>query len=95
MGDGRRQKLSATVTGQKWVLQFAERDRSSATAMLDALLLLNEEEVAASIRGLLQDLAAKRSGPRKRIGLYAAKAALIVMKSSCNIAPARLRLSAD
>jgi len=38
--------------------------------MLNALLLLNEEQVAFAILGLLQGLAAERSGRRRRVALY-------------------------
>ena len=64
-------KLSHTTTGQNWLAQFSEQDRAAAAAMLDALLLLNEEQVAAAIRGLLQSVARERKGRRKRVGLYA------------------------
>ena len=67
----RRTKLSTTITGRKWMAQFAEEDRSAAAAMLDALLLLNEEQVGAAIRGLLQGLEAERTGRWKRVALYA------------------------
>src|SRR5215469_4839380 len=67
----RRPKLSKTITGQKWLAQFAEKDRTIAAAMLDDLLLLNDEQVGAGIRGLLRDLATERKGPRRRIALYA------------------------
>ena len=66
-----RPKLSNTTTGQTWLAQFVQPDRGTAATMLDALLLLNEEEVSATIRGLLQNLAAERTGPRRRVALYA------------------------
>jgi hypothetical protein len=39
--------------------------------MLDAILLLNEEQVSAAIRGSLARIAAQQSGFRKRVALYA------------------------
>lgn len=66
-----RPKLSKTATGKSWLDQFAERDRATAAALLDALVLLNEEQVASAIRGSLVNLAAERKGRRKRVGLYA------------------------
>ena len=67
----RRPKLSKTTTGQNWLAQFAKKDRPAATAMLDALLLLNEEQVGVAILGLLQGLAAERTDHRRRVALYA------------------------
>lgn len=65
-----RPKLSETTTGKDWLAQFAEEDRPAAATLLDALLLLNEEEVAVAIRALLQGLAVDRIGRRKRVALY-------------------------
>jgi hypothetical protein len=64
-------KLSETGTGHNWLAQFSAEDRAAAAAMLDALLLLNEEQVAAAIRSLLQSVARERKGSRRRVGLYA------------------------
>lgn len=63
--------LSATATGQRWLAQFSPQDRPAATALLNAMLLLNEEQVAVPIRGLLYELAERRGGFRRRVGLYA------------------------
>ncbi len=65
-----RPKLSKTTTGRNWLAQFTIKDRPAAAAMLDALLLLNEEQVAFAIRGFLQRLATERRGRRKRVALY-------------------------
>jgi hypothetical protein len=62
--------LSQTNEGQLWLAQFAERDRQSAAAMLDAMLLLNEEQVITSIRSALDRIANRPSGQKKRIALY-------------------------
>jgi hypothetical protein len=67
----RRPKLSSSTTGQEWLEQFSEEDRPSAAAMLDTLVLLNEEQVSVAIRGLLHGLAAERKGARRRVALYA------------------------
>jgi hypothetical protein len=67
----KRPRLSVTSTGQEWIAQFDEEDRPSAAMLLNKMLLLNEEEVSVSIRGLLQELAESRAGLRRRIGLYA------------------------
>lgn len=66
----RRPKLSASKPGRRWIKQFAKGDQAAAAEMLDTLLLLNEEEVSATIRGLLQRFADERSGRRKRVALY-------------------------
>ena len=67
----RRPKLSSSTTGQEWLEQFSEEDRPSAAAMLDTLVLLNEEQVSVAIRGLLHGLTAERKGARRRVALYA------------------------
>jgi len=67
----RRPKLANTTTGRHWLAQFRGEDRPAAAAMLNALLLLNEEQVASTILSLLQGLAAERSGRRRRVALYA------------------------
>lgn len=63
--------LSQTATGQNWINQFGISDQPAAAAMLDSMLLLNEEQVVTSIRTALDRVA---RGPRhhgKRIALYA------------------------
>lgn len=66
-----RKPLSSYPTAQSWLKQFATADQPSAKSMLDSLLLLNEEQVSASIRSQLYALAASRHGRRRRIALYA------------------------
>ncbi len=63
--------LSKTVTGRAWVAQFAPADQVAAAAMLDAMLLLNEEQVATSIRTALDRIATGLRHRKKRIALYA------------------------
>ena len=42
--------LSQTATGAAWLDQFGFDNRNTAASLLDAMLLLNEEQVGASIR---------------------------------------------
>jgi predicted ATP-grasp superfamily ATP-dependent carboligase len=63
--------LSATETGKAWLSQFALPDRRAAASLLDALTLMNDEQVATALRSLLADLAELRSGLRKRVALMA------------------------
>jgi hypothetical protein len=62
--------LSQTNEGQSWLAQFAQRDRPTAASMLDAMLLLNEEQVITSIRSALDRIADGRRGRKRRIALY-------------------------
>jgi hypothetical protein len=66
-----RPPLSATETGKAWLSQFAFPDRPAAASLLDALTLMNDEQVATALRSLLADLPQHRSGLRKRVALYA------------------------
>jgi hypothetical protein len=66
-----RTPLSATETGKAWLSQFAFSDRPAAASLLDALTLMNDEQVATALRSLLADLSELRSGLRKRVALYA------------------------
>jgi hypothetical protein len=63
--------LSSYETSQQWLRQFPAADAVDAAAMLDAMLLLNEEQVSAAIRSQLYALADGRSGRRRRVALYA------------------------
>jgi hypothetical protein len=67
----RRPHLSSTDTARRWLSQFEEADQTAAAALLDEMLLLNDEQVATAIRSLLLGLARERKGKRKRIALYA------------------------
>jgi hypothetical protein len=66
-----RPPLSSTATGEAWLSQFAVEDRRAAARLLDAMMLINEEQVATALRSLLADLATTRWGSHKRVALYA------------------------
>src|SRR5262249_10361575 len=66
-----RRPLSACPTAQSWLRQFQATDRPAAEKMLDAMLLLNEEQVSAALRSQLYALANARRGRRRRVALYA------------------------
>ncbi|MDH2135066.1 hypothetical protein N5J77_28470 [Sphingobium yanoikuyae] len=63
--------MSETSVGQKWLAQFATPEQPAAAAMLDAMLLLNEEQVSTAIRGTLDKIAENARHRGKRIALYA------------------------
>ncbi|WP_332768927.1 phosphoribosyltransferase-like protein [Phenylobacterium sp.] len=65
--------LSTYPTSQAWLAQFdqSEADRTAAEAMLDTMLLLNEEQVSAAIRSQLYRFADGRRGRHRRVALYA------------------------
>ncbi|WP_439549047.1 phosphoribosyltransferase-like protein [Falsiroseomonas sp.] len=64
-------RLSETTTGQSWLKQFNADDQSAAADMLDAMLLLNAEQVSRAIRSALTQLGASRPNHRRRLALYA------------------------
>lgn len=64
-------RLASTDIGRTWIARFNEADRSSAAALLNTMLLLNEDDVSVALRGLLNTLAEGRRGLRGRVGLYA------------------------
>lgn len=66
-----RAPLSKFATSIAWLAQFAASDRGAAAALLDALLLLNEEQVSAAIRSQILDLCRDRKGKHRRMALYA------------------------
>tara|TARA_R110002020_G_scaffold25225_9_gene82136 strand:- start:615 stop:1817 length:1203 start_codon:yes stop_codon:yes gene_type:complete len=53
------------------VAQFAASDRPLATSLIDAMLLLNEEQVASSIRSALDRIAESPRHRKRRVALYA------------------------
>jgi hypothetical protein len=63
--------LSQTAVGFTWLAQFAPDDRLRAGELLDAMLLLNEEQVGASIRSALDRLAEAHRHRKARVALYA------------------------
>lgn len=70
IGFGRRPKLSASASGRAWIARFKPPDQQSAADLLDALILLNEDDVARAVRGQLRKLAKTRTGKRKKAALY-------------------------
>lgn len=64
-------RLSQTAAGAAWLDQFGPEDREAAAKMLDAMLLLNEEQVAASIRTALDRVAKGPRHRKRRVALYA------------------------
>lgn len=65
------QTLSQTAVGAAWLDQFSPEDREAAAKMLDAMLLLNEEQVASSIRSALDRVAKGPRHRKRRVALYA------------------------
>src|SRR5690348_2604407 len=66
-----RPPLSQFPTAGAWLDQFRVGDQKAAAAFLDAILLLNEEQVSNAIRTQLDDLCKRRKGKHRRIALYA------------------------
>lgn len=66
-----RLPLSSCPTARTWLGQFLPADRPVAASMLDAMLLLNEEQVSAALRSLLYRLAHSRKRTHRRIALHA------------------------
>lgn len=66
-----RTKLSSTNSGRLWITQFRSTDQTAAAQLVDALLLLNDEDVATAIRSSLRTLALSRRGERRKAALYA------------------------
>ena len=52
-----RRPLSTYPTAQAWLTQFDAIDRPAVETMLDAMLLLNEEQVSTALRSQLYALA--------------------------------------
>lgn len=63
--------LSRTLTGQSWLSQFAPADQKAAAAMLDAMLLLSEDQVSTAIRTALDKVATGGRHRNRRVALYA------------------------
>jgi len=66
-----RPKLSETATGKRWISQFPSADQGTAAEMLDAMLLLNAEEVSSAIRVALNELAGRGGRGKRRVALFA------------------------
>lgn len=67
----KRPPLSSYPTARAWLRQFSAVHQPAAAGLLDALLLLNEEQVSAALRAQLYAMADTRRGRRRRIALYA------------------------
>lgn len=67
----RPRALSQTTVGAAWLGQFAAGDRAAASSLLDAMLLLNEEQVGTSIRLALDRIAEGQRHRKRRVALYA------------------------
>jgi hypothetical protein len=64
-------RLSSTTTGKAWLSQFkSAADQAEAEKLLDAMLLVNEEQVATSIRNLLNGIGQAAVAQKHRVGLY-------------------------
>ncbi|MER9397050.1 hypothetical protein NKI46_02775 [Mesorhizobium sp. M0615] len=64
--------LSQSLTGKAWLAQFsAPADAAAAAKLLDAMLLLNDAEIADAIRNGIDSIANKRFGRRRAVALYA------------------------
>jgi len=86
--------LSHTAVGAAWLDQFGPDDRATATSLLDAMLLLNEEQVSASIRSALDRIAEGQRHRKRRVALYAERefdASLIFEVQTLPDAAGRLR----
>jgi hypothetical protein len=65
-------RLSQSETGKAWLAQFRSGDDVTAAAkLLDAMLLLNDTEVADSIRDAIDILAEDWDGRGRSLALYA------------------------
>lgn len=69
--NGSRERLSSSPSAKEWLKQFRATDQLAAAQLADALLLLNDSDVANSIRSQLRRLARSRHGKRKKVALYA------------------------
>lgn len=65
-------RLSESETGKVWLAQFrSEEDAKAATKLLDAMLLLNDTDVADAIRDGINKLAEEWNGRGRWLALYA------------------------
>src|SRR5580704_5761387 len=70
IGFGARPKLSASASGRAWIGRFKPVVQQSAADLLDALILLNEADVALAVRNQLRKIARDRTGKHKKVALY-------------------------
>lgn len=67
-----RVPLSRSETGKAWLAQFKSADDvKAASKLLDAMLLLNDAEVADAIRDGIDRLVEERHGSGRSLALYA------------------------
>jgi len=66
-----RPRLSTTPSATAWLRQFRAADQLAAASLVDALLLLNDDDVASAIRSQLSKLSRGRAGSRRKVALYA------------------------
>jgi len=62
-----RPRLSRTPSATTWLKQFRAADQLAAVSLLDSLLLLNDDDIASSIRSQLRKLAKVRTGPARKL----------------------------
>jgi hypothetical protein len=55
----------------EWLKQFRPADQTAAAQLVDALLLLNDSDVAHALRGELRRVAQSRTGKRAKVALFA------------------------
>ena len=65
-----RPRLSRCQSATEWLRQFGAADQLAAAGLVDALLLLNDDDVASAVRKQLRKLASTRVGHRRRVALY-------------------------
>jgi hypothetical protein len=65
-----RQPLSQTAAGIAWLRQFRPIDQPVAADFADTLILLNETDVAATVRAEIAALARTRSRRRRVVAVY-------------------------
>jgi len=63
--------ISEFPSATKWLSQFNSADRAAAASLLDAMVLLNEEQVSRAIREQIYELCKMRKGKHRRMALYA------------------------
>jgi len=66
----RQVPLSQSATAREWLNRFSSADQLAATTLIDSLLLLNDEDIAAAVHGQLSTLASMRKGFRAKTALY-------------------------
>lgn len=70
-GPATRPPLSSTPSARSWLRRLQARDQTAAASLIDALVLLNDDDVASAIRSELRKIAESRNGIRRKAALYA------------------------